>query len=160
MHAGFVGGLTAQLHSMGNVNMSCVYPMKRHTHALHCTLSHHTHYLVVLCVDPALDRAHIALHCTLSPRSLVSLVWCHWCGVTGVHITGVVWVVCNCRYLIVTTGNAGGSCYDDWGPRPGPPGFRDCEKEELTFTRRREMVAAAEYVGIPRSQVSGDSQVL
>ena len=123
--------------------------MHTHTHT-------YTHYLVVLCVDSALDRAHIALHCTLSPRARR----CHWCGVTGVDITGVVWVVCHCRYLIVTTGNAGGSCYDDWGPRPGPPGFRDCEKEELTFTRRREMVAAAEYVGTPRSQVSGDSRVL
>jgi hypothetical protein len=124
---------------------------------MHCiALSRITHTISLCCAwtQHSIVRT---LHCTVLSRLAR---WCHWCGVTGVHITGVVWVVCNCRYLIVTTGNAGGSCYDDWGPRPGPPGFRDCEKEELTFTRRREMVAAAEYVGIPRSQVSGDSQVL
>lgn len=59
----------------------------------------------------------------------------------------------NVSYLVVTSGNAGGKCYDDWGPRPGPSGFRACEKEELGFTRRREMVAAAAYFGVPREQV-------
>jgi len=59
----------------------------------------------------------------------------------------------NMSYLVVTTGDAGGRCYDDWGPRPGPPGFRVCEKEELAFTRRREMVTAAALMGVPRPQV-------
>jgi LmbE family N-acetylglucosaminyl deacetylase len=68
---------------------------------------------------------------------------------SSLHATGTI----NISYLVVTTGNAGGKCYDDWGPRPGPAGFRDCEKEELAFTRRREMIEAAAFFGVPRSQV-------
>jgi len=47
-------------------------------------------------------------------------------------------------YLIVTSGNAGGRCYNTTGARA----FYDCEKEELAFVRRRESKTAAAFLGV------------
>jgi LmbE family N-acetylglucosaminyl deacetylase len=47
------------------------------------------------------------------------------------------------EYLIVTSGNAGGRCYN-------ATAFYDCEKEEIAFTRRREAKAAAAFLGVSR----------
>jgi LmbE family N-acetylglucosaminyl deacetylase len=49
------------------------------------------------------------------------------------------------EYLIVTSGNAGGRCYN-------ATAFYDCEKEEIAFTRRTEAKAAAAFLGV--SQVN------
>lgn len=52
-------------------------------------------------------------------------------------------------YVIVTTGNAGGLCYDNTTKPPIPAsGFYKCEKEELTAIRRRESLTAASYLGV------------
>ena len=48
-------------------------------------------------------------------------------------------------YLTVTSGNAGGDCYDEHGEYR--PSSYECEPEEIALLRRREMKAAAAYLG-------------
>jgi LmbE family N-acetylglucosaminyl deacetylase len=50
-------------------------------------------------------------------------------------------------YLIVTSGNAGGKCYEGAGNTTGTK-FYDCEKEELAFLRRRESLNAASFLNV------------
>ena len=50
------------------------------------------------------------------------------------------------RNLVVTSGNAGGSCYNMSTRQPHPPGH-SCEREELAFIRRQEMIAAGAVLG-------------
>ena len=49
-------------------------------------------------------------------------------------------------YLIVTSGNAGGRCYNSSGAYQ-PPSYR-CESEELAILRRKEMLAAGRALGV------------
>ena len=51
-------------------------------------------------------------------------------------------------YLIVTSGNAGGKCYEGNGNTTAPTKFYDCEKEELAYVRRRESLQAAAFLGV------------
>ena len=51
-------------------------------------------------------------------------------------------------YLTVTSGNAGGDCYDSAGAYR--PAAYACEPEELAFLRRREMKAAAAFLNASR----------
>ena len=46
-------------------------------------------------------------------------------------------------YLIITSGNAGGKCYSDVNSTD----FYACEKEELAYLRRKESLAAAQFLG-------------
>jgi LmbE family N-acetylglucosaminyl deacetylase len=48
-------------------------------------------------------------------------------------------------YLTITSGNAGGDCYDDRGAYR--PSSYVCEPEEIALLRRREMKAAGAYLG-------------
>eukprot|EP00040_Diaphanoeca_grandis_P020709 m.110098 g.110098 ORF g.110098 m.110098 type:complete len:310 (-) comp28010_c0_seq1:238-1167(-) len=47
-------------------------------------------------------------------------------------------------YLIITSGNAGGRCYNS----SNPDEFYDCEKEEIAFLRRQESLRAARFLGV------------
>ena len=49
------------------------------------------------------------------------------------------------QYLILTQGNAGGMCYNASGGYQ--PASYACEREELGFLRRKEMISAAAFLG-------------
>ena len=49
-------------------------------------------------------------------------------------------------YLVVTSGNAGGDCYDESGAYR--PAEYECEPEEIAFLRRKEMKAAGAFLGV------------
>ena len=49
-------------------------------------------------------------------------------------------------YFVVTNGNAGGACYNFTTGEPHTAGYV-CEREELAFLRRREMLAAGRFLG-------------
>lgn len=49
-------------------------------------------------------------------------------------------------YLIYTNGDKGGSCYN-------ATSYYDCTKEELAFTRQKEQIAAAAYLGVKAQNI-------
>ena len=50
-------------------------------------------------------------------------------------------------YLVVTTGDAGGDCYDTSTGKYQPKTYI-CEAEEIAFLRRQEMKAAGKFLGV------------
>jgi hypothetical protein len=61
-------------------------------------------------------------------------------------------------FLQVTTGNAGGKCYDNTTVPPLPPtAFTECSKEEIALIRRWESLHAAAFLNV--SQVRSGCQL-
>ena len=61
----------------------------------------------------------------------------------------------NVSYLVATNGDKGGMCYNSSTPTFDPSlAFHNCESEELAFVRRKEMLSAAEYLGVKGDDVN------
>ena len=98
---------------------------------------------------PGFDRTPSPLNLTRWQNRRLMIVTAHpddaEAFVGGVVHTLTTQLNAMVQFLVVTSGNAGGRCYDASGAYQ-PPTYA-CEREEIAFLRRKEMIAGAAALG-------------
>jgi len=107
-------------------------------------------WLLLLALSPTSFDALSPLNLTSFDNKRVLLITAHPDDVEG-FAGGLVASLqqranVSISYLIITSGNAGGKCYNK--NDPDTTSFYSCEKEELGYLRRQESLEAAQFLGV------------